>query len=202
MRNFARAACGSIVATIMLVGQAWGRPPDPEAVPPDVPPCADVLRCQLGREIALTDRFLRERRYGLPYTLDPRPLDYPLEMLRLNVMSQALGYLNLYRLDRRPEYRREALARVEYMLALGDAAFGNGPRDGMYGYAMLEAFELLGDERYLDAGRRAAQRCAEGRPDELTMNGGLMCALNHAWLARLDGSHESGAIVDGIVERT
>lgn len=190
---------------LLLLGtprMASGRPPDPEIPPAPAPTCADVLRCQLAREIALTDRFLRERRYGLPFTLDPRPLDYPLEMLRLNVMSQAMGYLNLHRLDRRADHLREALARVDYLLALGDAAMGNGPRDGMYGYLMLDAYELTHDARYLEAGRRAAVRCAAARPDELTMNGGLMCALNHAFLARLDGSDASGVIADGIVERT
>lgn len=182
---------------------AWSRPPDPEAPPEVLPACTDVLRCQLAREIALTDRFLRERRYGLPFTLDPRPLDYPLEMLRLNVMSQAMGYLNLYRTGHRAEHRREALARLEYLLALGDIALGNGPRDGMYGYLMLDAYDLLREERFLAAGRRAGERCVRGQTDfNLTMNGGLMCALNHAFLARLDGSETSAAIADGIVDRT
>ncbi|MCC6652095.1 MAG: hypothetical protein IT348_13165 [Candidatus Eisenbacteria bacterium] len=182
---------------------AWSRPPDPEAPPEVLPACTDVLRCQLAREIAYTDRFLRERRYGLPFTLDPRPLDYPLEMLRLNVMSQAMGYLNLYRFGHRTEHYREALARLDYLLSLGDAALGNGPRDGMYGYLMLDAYDLLREERFLTAGRRAGARCVQAQTDfNLTMNGGLMCALNHAFLARLDGSVTSAAIADGIVDRT
>ncbi len=202
IRAFTKLFSAVVAAWLLLASPASARPPDPEAVPPPLPPCGDVLRCRLSREIALTDRFLRERRYGLPYTLDPRPLDYPLEMLRLNVMSQAMGYLNLYRAEPRAEYRSEALSRIEYLLGLGDAAFGNGPRDGMYGYLMLDAYDLLRDGRCLEAGRRAAERCAAARPDELTMNGGLMCALNHAYLARFDGVGAGAAVADGIVERT
>lgn len=178
------------------------RPRTPEAESPSVPACSDLWRCRLPQEIARTDRFLREHRYGLPFALDPRPLDYPLEVLRLNVMSQALGYLNLYRTGRQAAYRQEAMARIEYLLALGEAALGNGPRDGMYGYLMLEAYEAFGDERLLLAGRRAAARCANTAPEDLIMNGGLMCALNHAALARIDGNAFSNAVADEILERT
>lgn len=193
-----------VAATLTLASPTLARPPDGEAVPPPRdPPCADVLRCQLPREIALTERFLRERKYGLPITLDPRPLTYALEVLRLNVMSQAMGYLNLYRATRSGLYQREAVDRLEYLLGLGNAALGNGPRDGILGYLLMDAYDLLGDPRYLAAGLRAATLCHRGASEvELSMNAGLMCALSNAYAARLTGDSIAAARAAQIVDRT
>ena len=103
MRIRFRQATLLVSLGLALAANAGARPRDPEQVPTPRPPCRDLWRCRLPEEIERIDRFLRERRYGLPITLDPRPLDYPLEVLRLNVMSQAMGYLNLYRLEHRGE---------------------------------------------------------------------------------------------------
>lgn len=138
----------------------------------------DPLTCQLPKEVDITERFLRDRKNGLPYTPDPRPLSVPLEVLRLNQLSQTMGYLNLYRAyPRNTIYRQEALNRVEYFLSLGASAFGNGPRDGMIGFMFLDAYSLFGDARYRQAGLVIADNCLMLPDKDLVMNGGLMCAL-------------------------
>lgn len=202
--NGFRIGLPALVAGLGIATACWAVSPGPDVSPPAAPPsCEDVLGCQLPREIARSDHFLRSRKYGLPITLDPRPLGHSLEVLRLNVMSQAMGYLNLYRSTGLNRYRVEASDRVEYLLRLGDAALGNGPRDGMYGYLMFDAYEILGDPRCLDAGQRAAARCQSGVSEtDLSMNAGLMCALNNAYAARLRGDLAGGSLADAIVDRT
>jgi len=145
--------------------------PDPK------PTFRDVLTCQLPKELFITERFLRDRKNGLPYTPDPRPLTPFVEVLRLNQLSQTMGYINIFEKYRTATFRSEALARVNYFLNLGDAAYGNGPRDGMIGYMFLEAYRVFGDSRYLQAGINIADTCAALPDKDLVMNGGLMCAL-------------------------
>lgn len=148
----------------------------PRKIPTTETTC-DLWTCQLPKEIMITERFLRDRKNGFPYTPEPRNLTPRVEVLRLNELSQTMGYLNLYRSSRYALYRDEARARVEYFLSLGSAAFGNGPRDGMIAYMFLDAYELFQDPRYLTAGLSIADFCV-GLPDrDLVMNGGLMCAL-------------------------
>lgn len=36
------------------------------------PPCTDIFNCRLLQEIRNTSNFLLQRKYGLPYTADPR----------------------------------------------------------------------------------------------------------------------------------
>lgn len=142
------------------------------------PRICDPLTCQLPTEIVITERFLRDRKNGLPYTPDPRPLSTPLEVLRLNQLSQTMGYLNLVRAyPTNSTYRQEALNRVEYFLSLGSSAFGNGPRDGMIGFMFLDAYSIFGDARYSQAGVAIADACLSLPDKDMVMNGGLMCAL-------------------------
>lgn len=153
-----------------------------------VPTTCDLWTCQLPKEIMVTERFLRDRKNGFPYTPEPRNLTPFVEVLRLNQLSQTMGYLNLYRSSRYALYRDEALNRVEYFLSLGPTALGNGPRDGMIAYMYLDAYDLFHDGRYLNAGLAIADTCA-GLPDkDLVMNGGLMCALGLGAAYRATGS--------------
>lgn len=137
----------------------------------------DVLTCQLPKELFITERFLRDRKNGLPFTPDPRPLTPFLEVVRLNQLSQTMGYVNIYEKYRTTTFRDEALNRVNYFLDLGTSAYGNGPRDGMIAYMFLEAYRVFGDTRYLQAGVAIADACAALPDRDMVMNGGLMCAL-------------------------
>ena len=155
--------------------------------PGSVPPCTDVFTCILPKEISYTDQFLRTRKYGLPYTPELRPLGPFVEVMRLNQLSQTMGYLNLFRATGRADYAKEAFDRVNYIYGLGTAAYGNGTRDGMVGYMFLDAYTLSQshDQRYLMAGLSQADNCALGSDKDLQMNGGLMCALNLGYAYKL-----------------
>ncbi|MEK7537451.1 MAG: hypothetical protein AAB619_00555, partial [Patescibacteria group bacterium] len=158
--------------------------------------------CRLPREIQSTHHFLLSRKGNLTYTPDPRPLLPTVEVLRLNVVSQALGYLNLYQKYRTMAYRKEALDRVNYLYTLGDQALGNGPRDGMIGYTFLRAYQLVGDSRYREAGLQQADRCLNGPQQDMTMNGGLMCALNLGAAYQLTGNLAYRDLSRTVVQRT
>lgn len=163
----------------------------------------DPLTCQLPQELLITERFLRDRKNGLPYTPDPRPLSSPLEVLRLNQLSQTMGYLNLYRAyPNNVIYKQEALQRVEYFLSLGSEAIGNGPRDGMIGFMLLDAYSLFGDERYLQAGVTIANSCFAFPEKDLMMNGGLMCALGLGAAFKATGNASYRDLSRHIVEQT
>lgn len=141
------------------------------------PRTCDPLTCQLQLEIVNTDNFLRARKNGLPYTPDPRNLTPQVEELRLNELSQTMGYLNLYRRYKTALYKQEAIGRVDYLLSLGATALGNGPRDGMYAYMFLDAYQQFHDQRYRDAGVAIANTLVNLPDKDLVMNGGLMAAL-------------------------
>jgi hypothetical protein len=78
------------------------------------PRICDPLTCQLPSELQITERFLRDRKNGLPYTPEPRVLTPEIEVLRLNQLSQTLGYLHLYRAyPQSTIYQDEAKSRVQ-----------------------------------------------------------------------------------------
>lgn len=170
---------------------------------PPATTCTDVFNCRLPKEIQATHNFLLQRKYGLPYTADPRWPGTPTgEVLRLNVVSQALAYLNLYRATYSSTYRQEALDRVNYVLSLGDSALGYGPRDGMTGYMFLDAWRLTGDDRYRAIGLRIADLCLTNRDYDMQMNGGLMCSLNLGLAYQLTGNTTYRDMSRTVVQRT
>lgn len=205
IRAFIAVAAIAVTVSLTLMPAA-ALPPSGdggEIVRPPAPPsCTDMFTCKLPREIQYTHRFLLSRKGGLPYTPEPRPLLPTVEVLRLNVVSQALGYLNLYQKYRTTAYRKEALDRVNYLYNLGDQALGNGPRDGMIGYTFLRAYQLVGDNRYRDAGLQQAERCLNGPQNDMTMNGGLMCALNLGAAYQLTGNLAYRDLSRAVVQRT
>ncbi|MEK7637477.1 MAG: hypothetical protein AAB402_03805 [Patescibacteria group bacterium] len=171
--------------------------------PPVSPTCTDIFNCRLPQEIRNTSNFLLQRKYGLPYTADPRWPGTPTgEVLRLNVVSQALGYLNLYRATRLTAYKQEAVGRLNYVLSLGDQALGYGPRDGMTGYMFLDAWKLTGDARYKTAGLHVADTCLTNRDYDMQMNGGLMCSLNLGLAYQITGNTVYRDMSRTVVQRT
>lgn len=178
--------------------------PDGEIIrPPPSTTCTDVFNCRLPREIQITSNFLKQRKYGLPYTPDPRWPGTPTgEVLRLNVVSQALGYLNLYRATGLTADKQEAVGRLNYILSLGDQALGYGPRDGMTGYMFLDAWRLTGDSRYKTAGLRVADACLTNRDYDMQMNGGLMCSLNLGLAYQITGNAVYRDASRTVIQRT
>jgi hypothetical protein len=182
MNTRARRIIFSLILLATIVPQlAAAVDGDPEFIMPNrfpkrPAPC-DIFTCQLPKQTLLTEQFLRDRKNGLPYTPEPRELTPFVEVLRLNQLSQTMGYINLYASTHKLVFRREAQNRVNYFLSLGENALGNGPRDGMIGYMFIEAYNQFLDNRYLTAGLEIADYCVSLPDKDMVMNGGLMCAL-------------------------
>ncbi len=172
-------------------------------IPPTLRKCRNNMwGCTLPTELENTERFLSRRKQGLPYTPDPRPLTPAGEVLRLNTLSQAMGYLSMYRANRMMYYRREAQQRVEYILSLGQSGYGSGVRTGIFGYMFLDAYRLLNDSRYLREGLRIADDCANLPASDMHMNGGLMCAINLDSAYQLTGDTRYRDAARDTVQRT
>lgn len=141
------------------------------------PTCVrDAFSWNLVKHLLDTHLFLLRHKHGLPYAADPRPLEPFSEVIRLEVDTQALGYLNLYKLTRMRLWLTEAEDRLQYILNLGDAALRNSAVDGQVGYSFLVAYELTGHRPYLDYGLKVADRCLGS--DNSIMNWGYMAAMN------------------------
>ncbi len=119
--------------------------------------------------------------------LDSRYDLAPTEVIRLSVVSQLLGYEELYRVTPDPELARDIRERADYLLAHFDEIRSFTSFDGMLGYALLEAYDVTRDPRHFDHGRIVAQQLRSLPYGESILNGGLMSALALAKYHRLTG---------------
>lgn len=133
------------------------------------------FRITVLEEVLATSRFLQRNTGGLPYTPDSRVLNNYPEEVRLLIVTQALGYMNLYTISHSPQYRQEATKRLDYILSQGDRVLHHSNFDGQLGYAYLRAYSLFADERYKSEGLRIAGTCVSAEHNN--MNGGYMCAM-------------------------
>lgn len=156
--------------------------------PPPSPRCTDFFRCTLMDEIQKTHLFLLTHKNGLPYTPEARDLQPFTEVVRLNIDTQALGYLNLYNYTDNVQYRREAEARLDAIIALGDQALRHTSFDGQLGYSFLYGYELTSNTAYRDYGLRIADQCLT-YPTNM-MNWGYMCAMNLGKAYKLTGDQK------------
>ncbi|MBX7138341.1 MAG: hypothetical protein K1X83_10180 [Oligoflexia bacterium] len=144
-------------------------------MPEPVSACTDFFECQLIEQINRTADFLERNRNGKLLTVDPRPVQPFSEMVRLNIVTQAGGYLNLYRMFRRPMDRNYAAMRLNYLTLLGRSGLSNGPFDGMLGYVMLQGGELLNNQEFKNFGLSIADDCLTY--PWLTLDPGYMCDM-------------------------
>lgn len=143
--------------------------------------CTNYFNCTLIDELEETHKFLLKNKVGL-YTPDKRLEDrYGLfsEYVRLNINSQAMGYLVLYENTKKPIYLKEANDRLTFMYSLPpDLLVG-----GMFNqnaYTFLYAYQLTGNTSYLDKGINMTQRCLIYDPNDRwssKLNWGLMCSM-------------------------
>jgi hypothetical protein len=143
------------------------------------------------------------------FTPDPRqtssqPISPATEYYRLNVGSQALGYLNLYKVTGKKDYLREAEDRLNYLLTKGNEIWTNSSFDGYLGYAFLLASEFDCNETFKQTGLAVAQRCLEydGRPAHGELNWGMMCAWNLAQAYKTTKNQDFLDEARGMVTRT
>ncbi len=145
------------------------------------------------------DTFLhQEELEGI--TRDPRYAVNPAEFIRLSVVCQLLGYLELERsIPETRTHRTDILERADFLVAHFDDVRSGSAADGMLGYALLGAWEETGDPRYLDAARPILEASKRLYGSQATLNWGLMAAMALARAHRQSGDLEALAMVDAIV---
>jgi hypothetical protein len=152
--------------------------------------------------VARLDAFLQSRENAAGVTPDDRGSMYPSEEIRLSIVPQLTGYIDLYRRAPSPRYLDDIVARADYLVANWSQAESGGPFDGMLAYALLAATEVTGAQIYADRAADSIALCLDPATD-VRLNGGLMCAMGLAKHHELSGSTASLAkarsIVDGVV---
>ncbi len=156
--------------------------PVPTPTPAPVGLCNDYYSCTLMPQILKTSDYLLRNKNAQGITPDSRAIKPYSEYIRLNIVTQAGGYLNLYEATGNSIYLQEAQSRLAYMansMQLG--ALSGGPFDGMMGYVFLQGGQDLNNAYFKSKGIQIANECL-GFP-WLTLDPGLMCdmALSKAY---------------------
>jgi len=118
---------------------------------------------------------------------DPRYAVNPTELVRLSIVCQLLAYCELYACESRPAHYRAIVERADFLLANFDTVSSRGAFDGMLGAALLEAYDVTGDDRYVGAASLIAGRCMRLRDMQNTLNWGLMSTMTLARFYRTTG---------------
>ena len=140
----------------------------------------DFVNCTLIPEIIKTHQFLYRNKNGLPFTNDTVTVitrySYS-EFVRLNINTQAHGYLNLYKITGNTTYLDESIIRLNYIMSLGSKALGNQSIDGVIGYTFLSAYEMTGNIDYYNYGMSIANSDVCYKNPYNALNGGYACAM-------------------------
>jgi hypothetical protein len=177
--RIARAALCALAASLAVSSPAQARAVRAAEV-------ADPLVPMLRR----IDRYMQQHETD-GVVLDWRWVINETEAVRLSVMPQLLGYVELYRVHSTERFRQDVVDRADYLLARFDQVRSGSVFDGMLGYCFFEALEVTGDSRYFDAAQAIIAEL-EGLPrTELILNGGLMAAMAFAADYRLTGGAEA-----------
>jgi flagellar hook capping protein FlgD len=121
-------------------------------------------------------------------TMDWRYSVIPSEEVRQTVVCQLLAYVELARLDPRTRLRVEIFHHADFLIARLDSIRSYSPFDGMLAYALLGAYEITREPRFLDAGGSITADLLVIPTSQCVLNGGLMVAMATAEYWRLTGS--------------
>jgi len=161
--RLAAAACAIAFLPSAATSMIPERPGDP---PPD-PLDPLVHRIDQYFQRNEVDGVAIDARYVVNYT----------EAVRLSVTSQLLGYDELYRVHPTARLRRDIVQRADFLIARLDQVLSGSPFDGMLGYALLQAYEMVGEPRFLESGTLIVDQLEAIPRGELILNGGLMSAM-------------------------
>lgn len=134
--------------------------------------------------IRRTDRYLQQHAVD-GVTMDWRYSVIPSEEIRQTVVCQLLAYVELARLDARPRLRAEITRHADYLLPRLAEVRSFTPFDGMLAYALLGAYEITREPRFLEAGTGMVNDLLAIPTGECVLNGGLMVAMATAEYAFL-----------------
>jgi hypothetical protein len=143
------------------------------------------------RLLAGAESFLHEGKTGEGITPERRIIDTPSEGIRLNVLPQALGYLELYRHDGQLAHLQEAVDRMDYVLLHWDQAVRHRSYDGMLAYALLEFASQTGKIDYLAHAELVLAELMALPEKELRGNTGLMMGMGLARAYQLSPKPET-----------
>jgi hypothetical protein len=192
---------GLTLATLLVSPTALtagpGLPPGPvspiehqrDHEPPHGFPRHDPLVAMVRR----VDRFLWRHSVG-GVAFDSRYALDPTEVARLSATCQLLGYAELHRAVPRRRFRVTVGQCADTLLGRFAEVRSGTVFDGMLGYAMLEAYETIGDPRYLAAAEEVIAELKAIPRTEYILNGGLMAAMAFAEHHRLTGDTDSEAL--------
>jgi len=125
-------------------------------------------------------------------TKDPRYEQNPAETIRLSIVSQLLGFCDLYAADPRPGYYQDIVDRADFVSAHIPEILGHSAFDGMVAYSLLQAFDITHDQKYMDAALPIVNYCRGLGGFNNTLNWGLMAAMGISKYYALTG--DTGAL--------
>ena len=137
------------------------------------------------------DRYFRTHEVD-GVVVDARVVLNETEAIRLSVVSQLLGYEELYKVVPKRRFRHDIQDRADYLIDRLELVRSGGVFDGMLGYALLEAYDATGDPRHLAAGKSIVDELKGISHYQYVLNGGLMAAMAFAKYYQLTGDVESG----------
>lgn len=149
------------------------------------PALAQAWEDPLAPMLRRVDRYLQLHQQEGGVTMDWRYSVIPSEEIRQTVVCQVLAYVELYRLDPRPRLRVEIVRHADFMLGRLAEIRSYTPFDGMLAHALLGAYEVTGEARFLAAGTTIVNDLMDIPTSQCVLNGGLMLAMGVSEYARL-----------------
>jgi hypothetical protein len=165
-----------------LVGLSTLTLSEPTNVDAPSSPTTEIVR-------RMDDFVQRHETDGIAF--DPRALPYPTEVVRLTIVPQLLGYVDSYRREPSARILADVRERADYLVAHFDAASSGTAFDGLMGYALYQAYDVVGDTAYLSRAERVAEMCRHFPEEANRLDWGLMSALPIAEHYRRSGNVKS-----------
>lgn len=151
------------------------------------PACAErPARDPLLPLVRRMDRYLQQHEVD-GVTMDSRYDINPSEAIRMSVVCQILGYVELYRARPTARYRREIVEHTDYLIGRLNDVRSWTPFDGMLGDCLWAAYATTREARFLPAAQDVADELLAIPTGECILNGGLMVAMAMAEDARVTG---------------
>lgn len=145
------------------------------------------------------DRYLQDHEVD-GVTRDARWVYNETEEIRQSVVCQLLAYAELQRTEPEPRLRADVVEHADFLVDRLDVVRSYTPFDGMLGYALLQAYEVTGEARFLQAGTTVVDQLLTIPTHQCVLNGGLMVAMATAQYALLTGhdvaAQKTTAILD------
>lgn len=176
----------AIVVCVATAAHAQSDLADRRMHPPRRPGPPDPVAAMVRR----MDRYLQRHEVN-GVTMDWRYDVSPSEEIRQTVVCQTLAYAELMRLHPRPRLRRDVVEHADFMIGRLADIQSHSPFDGMLADALLSAYEVTREPRFLEVGTGIVQELLAIPTSECVLNGGLMVAMATARYTRLTGDLEA-----------